>query len=172
MEKKFQVTAPLLISIAVPLWKRQQLWSGHPDGELSFSTSHAISIELLAGGFMYCLCYCQATTGLLSVHNRCAGMFPRMWEPATSPSFSPGLFCSGIKGPQRISESVVFFVDIMSFSALKEANNAACSFASPVPEIYFVEFFCCCSFERTQERLIILLSLLAENKARQEGRPR
>lgn len=99
-------------------------------------------------------------------------MFPRMWEPATSPSFSPGLFSSGIKGPQRISKSVVFFVDITSCSALKEANNAACSFASPVPEIYFFRIFFCCSFERTQERLIILLFLLAAHKAGQEGKPK
>lgn len=41
-----------------------------------------------------------------------------------------------------MSKSVVLFVVIISCRALKETNNAAWFFfASPAPEIYFLEFF-------------------------------
>lgn len=86
-----------------------------------------------------------------------------------------GLFSSGTKGPQRISKSAMFFVVLISCSALRGTNNAAYSFAFPVSEICFLEFFfflsVCRCVERTQKRLITLLSLLAEHKAGSEGKP-
>jgi hypothetical protein len=56
--------------------------------------------------------------------------------------------------------------------SIEGANNAAFSFASPVPEIYFLEKknFCHC-VERTQERPITFLSVLAEHKTGSAGEP-
>lgn len=87
-------------------------------------------------------------------------MLLHTWVPATSPSFFPGLFFPGIKEPQRISKSVIFFVVITSCSALKGTNNAAYSLPLYNQRFIFYNFFffgrC---VERTQERLITLLSL-------------
>lgn len=63
----------------------------------------------------------------------------RAWAPAASPS-SPGLVPRGVKDAGN-SKAGAFFVVTTSCGAPSEANNAACSFASPVPEIYFLEFF-------------------------------